>query len=106
MIFTKFWKKSFSYIYNLTINIHCLIETFYHFKYVFNEPFIKVMLLKMMILIRDLENLNVMVLVLRILIRKKEKIKFLKKCLVKCFCLFFLTFYEFFLNIFFNFQIK
>ena len=42
MIFTKFWKKSFSDIYNLTINIHCLIETFYHFKYVFNEPFMKV----------------------------------------------------------------
>ena len=42
MIFTKFWKKSFSDIYNLTFNIHCLIETFYHFKYVFNEPFMKV----------------------------------------------------------------
>ena len=42
MIFKKFWKKSFSYIYNLTINIHIPFETFYYFKYVVNEPFMKV----------------------------------------------------------------
>ena len=38
----NFRKNQFSSTYLLTINIHIPFETFYHFKYVVNEPFMKV----------------------------------------------------------------
>ena len=42
MIFKNLGKNQFSSTYLLTINIHIPFETFYHFKYVVNEPFMKV----------------------------------------------------------------
>ena len=38
----NFRKNQFSSTYLLTINIHIPFETFYHFKYVVNETFMKV----------------------------------------------------------------
>ncbi len=42
MIFKNLGKNQFSSTYHLIINIHIPFETFYHFKYVVNEPFMKV----------------------------------------------------------------
>jgi hypothetical protein len=38
----NFWKNQFSSTYHLFFNIHIPFETFYHFKYVVNETFMKV----------------------------------------------------------------